>query len=124
MELYAKKELVEEIGGIFEKVKEPLPLDVATLRGHLSECNALLARAGQLVADAQYYVNQKKGERALQEVAKDKPIAPTYFKLLLDRYAIDEIRILTQAEKAYSVTDTRIESIRTLISFEKQQIGR
>lgn len=120
-----KEALLEEISEIYTHLAGNLPSEAPGLVLEIDQCNVWLARSSQLMADAEYFYNQRRGEYADKQakLALSERLSATLFKEMLSDYTKDQERTYTLAERLNNTLTKRIESARSLLSYEKQLIG-
>ncbi len=109
-------EIADEVGGMFDILKQTLNRDINSLCTELDVASQLLARSAELLADAQYIVDKKRGECAEKYV----DTSATMMRELLAGDIAEEARLLKQCEKLNSTIVHRIDSIRSILSAEKE----
>lgn len=114
--------LVEEIETLYGSIAEPISKgNPEALMDDLSYSCQWLARSAVLVADAQYHLDAARG-RVAEEVEKSLPL--TIAKEVMAGRVASEARILKLAERLNATLTHRIDSIRSVLSFEKQTYER
>lgn len=110
----------EEIKSLYKRIESVgLNGDGAQLKDEMEQCNSELARSGQLLADAESILAKKRGQLVKDYLKKEK-IQPTILKALVDAEVTEEQKVVTLADRLNALLTHRIDSIRTLLSYEKQ----
>jgi len=113
-------ELVKEIEYLYESLKKPFARSGQELMDDLDYRCQWLARSAELLAEAQYHVDKRRGEEAERVARMD--INTTLAKEIINGATANERRVLMQAEKLNSTLGYQIESIRSLLSFIKEEM--
>jgi hypothetical protein len=110
--------LADELAELYSSIKEPIQKgNILGLIDDLSYRVAWLARSAELVADAQYHADKIAGDIASRS---DPGMAWSAVKAIVAGESADQTRLLKLAEKLNSTLIHQIESIRSILSFEKQ----
>ena len=120
-----KLDLLKEINSMYDHISQiSINADSESLLEELGTCNAYLGRSAQLQADAEEFLNIAKGEASEKYFnslkAMDERFNATQSKLFVESRTIPEIKIYTLAERLNRTITHRIESIRSILSLEKQ----
>ena len=107
--------IAKEVGGIFGLIQQDLKRDINSLCTELDIASQKLARSAELLADAQYIADVKRGEVA----EENREESATLLREIITGKLADENRLLKQCEKLNSSLVHRIESIRSILSAEK-----
>jgi len=107
------KQVYSDFGGLPRGNTEELAMD-------LDHANAWLMRASEILAEAEALLNTKRGERA--KVYREQNISATYLRELLTADCVPEQKLYTLTSRLISTLTHRIDSLRTLISFEKSAL--
>ncbi len=108
-------ELAAEIELIYGSIKAPLDRNPAGLMDELESRCGWLARSAELLAEAQFILDRKRGEEA--ERLTDLPWSVGR-EVLAGRSA-EEARLMKLADKLHSTLVHQVEAIRSILSFEK-----
>jgi len=113
-----QQDLAEELAMLYESIKAPINKGNPTgLVDDLDYRCQWLARSAELVADAQWYVDQAQGHAA-DGIETGTPWSLA--KILIESKTADESRLLKLAERLNATLTHQIDSIRSVLSFEKQ----
>jgi hypothetical protein len=97
----------------------PLPVsDVGMLMEELDALNGWLAESSQLVAEAQAMYDKERGDVA-ESLAGRADLSASMMRLKIDGQASEQKRLLMLADRLNATLVHRIDSVRTLLSFEK-----
>ena len=121
--------LAKEINENFEHCKQiSIDADAPSLKAELSWCNSVLARSGQIKADAEKLLNAARGEASEEYLIalnkKKVKFNATLFNVWIENKTQDEQALFMQADRLNAVLVHRIDSIRTNLSYEKLLIER
>ena len=108
--------IANEVGGIFDLMQQKLNRDINSLCTELDIASQKLARSAELLADAQFIADKKRGEVA----EKNRDESATLLREIIVGELADENRLLKLCEKLNSALVHRIESIRSILSAEKE----
>ncbi len=122
-------ELASEIKQIYEYIEHTHFIqksDINVLCDGLEQCNAYLARAAQLRADAEHFLLVARGKYAEEynQQLNGQKFNATHFNALIKSKTAEQEKINTLAERLTETLKYRIDSIRTLISLEKSMRER
>ena len=95
--------------------------DGTILTERITNLNVALARSAELLADAEYYLNKKKGLESgkIYENERLSKLKPTEIKFLLDGKTADEQRVYKQCERLNRAITHQLEGLRTQLSYLK-----
>jgi hypothetical protein len=113
-------ELIEEIGELYQSIKEPLDRSNTGLMNELDYRCQWLARSVELLADAQLILDTKRGKVAEEFIGTTE--GWNVVKMIIESRTKDEKRLVLLAEKLNSTLTHQIDAIRSLLSFEKQSL--
>jgi hypothetical protein len=113
--------IVDEIAGIYDRIKKPIARDPVGLLDELEARCVWLARSAELVADCQGIADKARGVAA--EKAYEMGYGGNLAKDYITGVCCDETRLLRLAEKVNTTIMHQMDSIRTMVSFEKQQLA-
>jgi hypothetical protein len=113
--------LIKEIDGLYKSIKTDLARDPAGLKDELAYRCSWLARSAELKADAQFYLDKKRGEIA--EIHIGTKESWSVVKQLIEAQSRDERRILELADRLNATLTHQMDSIRSILSFEKQTLA-
>lgn len=109
-------EIATEVLGLYDLIKQDLNRDIGSLMTELDKTSQWLARSAELLADAQYEVDVKRGEVAEQYRGE----TATMLREILSAQCATENRLLNQCERLNAALVHRIDSIRSILSAEKE----
>ena len=109
-------DLAIELGKLYESIKAPLDRTPEGLLGELDFRSQWLARSAELEAEAQFILDQKRGEVA----ERNSQISATMLREILARECADENRLYKLAERLNSTIVHQIEAVRSIVSYEKE----
>lgn len=112
--------ILEEISGLYDSLKNPVARDPEGLLNELDYRMQWLARSAEIVAECQKTSDIARGVAA--EKAYELGYSGNLAKDYITGVCSEESRILRLAEKLNSTIVHQMDSIRTMISFEKQQL--
>ena len=110
--------IAKEISEIYENISQPLDLTPTGLIAELDHRCQWLARSSQLEADCQFIHARARG-KACELYPK---VSATVLKEFLSRDCAEEARLLKLADRLNSTIVHQMDSIRTLISYEKESM--
>ena len=110
--------IAKEISEIYENVSQPLDLTPTGLIAELDHRCQWLARSSQLEADCQFIHDRARGKNC----EKYLKVTATIMRELLAKDCAEESRLLKLADRLNSTVTHQMDSIRTLISYEKESM--
>lgn len=110
-------DLADELHEIYKLLKTLEHANSQELYDELVTAQGWLARSGELVAEAQYIVDKKRGDAA--QGYWQQNVGASILREFLARDCAEEAKLLKLADRLNACLVHRIDSIRTLISFEK-----
>lgn len=114
------QELVKEIDSLYESIKQPLDRTPEGLLAELDFRCQWLARSAEIEAESQEYLDKKRGEEA--EKANERGFNATTARDIINAQCSLEKRLYTLAERLNSTLVHQIDSIRSILSYEKEGI--
>ena len=111
------QELATEIDELYKSLKEPLDRTPEGLLGELDFRCQWLARSSELMAEARYILDEARGRMA----EKYLDSSATVLREMVGRDTAQENKLLVLADRLNATLVHQIDSVRTLISFEKEQ---
>ena len=108
--------LAMELSQIYESIKPEL--DKTQLLAELDYRCQWLARSGELIADAQYILDCKRGQVA----DKNNNLSATLLREVIARDCAEENRLYKLADRLNATLTHQIDALRTMISFEKESM--
>ena len=116
---------------------EDIATELETMQGYLDEeveddiqlcakrleklCN-YISRAGKLVSDARYYLNQAKEIAILKVVSEHAGMSPSTVNALITAGCRNENLVYDRADKIYKTIEKQSDNLRTIISKAKAEI--
>lgn len=91
----------------------------------ISTLNVYMARSGQMLADAKKLLRSKKTEQISQtiiKIAKESCLSATVQNALLDSICENESYLVDWTERVNRSCTHQIDSLRSLLSFEKEEL--
>lgn len=111
------QELASELAQIYAILTDLPKGDIGGIQDDLASSNGWLARSAVLEAEAQNLLDRKRG--TVCEKYLDSPA--TQLRVFLDSECSEERRLFHLADRLNATLSHRIDSLRSLLSFEKQQ---
>lgn len=115
--------LKEEIDSIYAQLGE-LPDTAEAIKDDLSKTNAYLARSGNILAQAKAEVSIERG-RVMYELSQKHELinfTTLQFKELINAKCARTQQLVDLADRVNATCVHRIDSLRSLLSYEKQQL--
>lgn len=109
-------ELAEEIGQLYGLLKDGLDRSPQGLLTELDTRCQWLARSAELEAEAQYIHDRARGEVS----EKNPDLNATRLREVLSRDCADEARLVKLAERLHTTLCYQMDSIRSILSYEKE----
>lgn len=120
-----QEQIVNYIARIYEIVQSTYnDKDGNTLVERITLLNQYLAYTSELMADAKFYLDAKKG-KVSEEIFSDekfKNLSPTKSKSLIEGRCALENRIYVRVERLNRTVTHQLEGLRSQLSFLKQQM--
>lgn len=110
----------DEMSGLYDSIKNPIARDPEGLLNELDYRCQWLARSAEILADCQGESDKARGEAA--EKAYSMGFGGNLAKDFIAGLCHEQARMLKLAEKLNATLVHQIDSIRTMISYEKQQM--
>lgn len=107
--------LVEELQVLYDSLQGGTPKEAEAVLEDLRFSTGWLARTAEMVADAEYYFNLKRGDVALENFT----LSATILKEVSARGCAEEQRVYRLAERVNAALVHRIDALRSQLSFEK-----
>jgi hypothetical protein len=122
-----KVEKIEDIEQELEQIErflqQPLPADVNALVEHGHKVYAVLARSGELLADAKYHRDNDEARAIIANLAKDAGCPPSILKKLVESSCARQNHLVNGLDNAYRAAIHLIDWSRTVISKEKAEMA-
>lgn len=109
-------DLAQEVSKLYDALKQAIDRTPEGLLAELDFRCQWLARSAELEAEAQFLLDQKRGEVA--NVHADK--SATLLREIISRECAEENRLYKLAERLNSSLVHQIDAIRSILSFEKE----
>ena len=114
-----KEKLVEELQFLCDTLQGSTPKEPELILEDLRFSTGYLARTAELVADAEYYLNVRRGEVAHE----NSELTATILREVSAKDCATEQRIYRLAERINATLTHRIDSLRSQLSYEKMLAG-
>ena len=113
---------VKEIQSFAEISVSDNPQEIAE---RIADCGVYIARTGKMLADAKYWLNQKKKDETVELIinliSKDKLSAKVQ-NALIDSICKDEQYLVDWLERLNRAVTHQQEAMRSLLSYEKENL--
>jgi DNA-binding SARP family transcriptional activator len=112
------EELAQELKSLYDSLG---PFDRGNIEGLMADLdytNQWLSRSAELLAEAQYHHDKARGDASENHM----DATATLLRELLGRDCASEARMLKLAERLNATLCHRIDSLRSLISLEKENL--
>ena len=114
-----REKLVEELQVLYDSLGGGTPKESELVLEDLQFSTGWLARTAELVADAEYYLNVKRGDVAHE----NNELSATLLREVSAKECAEEQRVYRLAERINASLVHRIDALRSQLSYEKMLRG-